>query len=272
MKLPLQPGELFQTIQASPLKDNIVCLHSSLKSFGFLEGGPDTLIQAFLQNGCTLVMPTFTYDCEIPMPPDRLILQNSYAPEDISDFKSAAGYDKTSTMISSEMGAIPAWLLKMPARIRGEHPLNSFTAIGPLASEIISAQSPLNVYGPLKVIYSRPNAYLVLAGVDLTSATPIHFAEERAGRRLFRRWAKNSDGSAQEVEVGSCSDGFNNLDSFLKNIEENMQFGQSCWKIYPFCTFIDTVTDAILQNPPITHCANPDCERCNDAIKGGPLL
>jgi aminoglycoside N3'-acetyltransferase len=243
---------LVNAIQSSGLQNGIVCLHSSLKSFGFLEGGAGAVIRTFLQNGCTLVVPTFTYDCEVPMPSDRQILQNGYNPANIPDFDSACAYDKTGTMISSDMGAIPARLLEMRERVRGNHPINSFAAIGPSALEIIGAQSPLNVYGPLK--------------------TPIHFAEEKAGRRLFRRWAKNSDGTVQEVEVGSCSEGFDNLAPHVKNIEASMQVGESRWKIYPFRTFIDVVTNAIIQNPAITHCADPECERCNDAVQGGPLL
>lgn len=28
---------------------------------------------------------------------------------------------------------------------------------------------------------------------------------------------------------------------------------------------------AIRADPQITHCGNPDCERCNDALLGGPF-
>src|SRR5262245_33094712 len=45
-----------------------VCLHSSLRSFGTLDGGPDTLIDAFVSSGCTLLVPTFSYHYEQPPP------------------------------------------------------------------------------------------------------------------------------------------------------------------------------------------------------------
>jgi aminoglycoside 3-N-acetyltransferase len=102
--------------------------------------------------------------------------------------------------------------------VRGNHPLNSFSAIGPLADELIRTQSLLNVYGPLQALYKHPATYMVLIGVDLTKATPIHFAEEKAGRRLFRRWAKLLDGTVHEVAVGSCSEGFNNLAPAVKEL------------------------------------------------------
>ncbi len=254
------------------MQGSIVCLHSSLRSFGYVDGGAETVIRAFLQADCTLVVPTFTYDCEVAPPPERLILQNGFDPNQVFEAGPAQTYNPRSGMISREMGAIPARLLQMRGTARGAHPLNSFAALGPLADEIIGAQNPMNVYGPLKQVYARQPAFVALVGVDLTSATPIHFAEEKAGRRLFRRWAKNADGSTLEVEVGSCSDGFNNLQPPLKNLELNATVAESAWKVYPFKGFIDTLAQAILQNPSITHCADPDCVRCNDMVRGGPLL
>lgn len=222
-------SQLVEAIRAAELENSIVCLHSSLKSFGQLDGGPETLIRAFLDSGCTLLVPTFTYDCEIAALSS--LAQNGY--DDKDDFSPGMPYEPDSTMIARDMGAIPANLLKIEGRARGNHPLNSFAALGPLAAELIAAQGPLNVYGPYKAAYAHTApAFLVLAGVDLTSATPVHFAEEKAGRRLFRRWARHSQNGLQEVEVGSCSDGFNNLANAVAKIETRVQAGPSDWRIF----------------------------------------
>ena len=254
------------------LANSVICMHSSLKSFGFLEGGPDTLIKAFLAMDCTVIVPTFTYNCEVSAPANRRIPQNGSDYSKSIDSKRAKAYDKESTLISQEMGAIPARMLEWDDHIRGNHPLNSFTAIGPLANELIDKQNPLNVYGPLKYLYDQPLAYVGLMGVDLTKATAIHLAEEMAGRRLFRQWAKNFDDTQQEVTVGSCSDGFNNFSPWVRDIELNITVGSSSWRVYPFRAFIEIVTAEIVQNPEITHCANTRCPRCNDAVRGGPIL
>lgn len=251
---------------------SVICLHSSLKSFGHLEGGADTLIRAFIDQGCTLLVPTFTYGCAAPPPLGRRILQNAWDDSAALQEEDTVAYDKNSTLVERDMGAIPARLLQMQGRVRGDHPFNSFSALGPLAGELIGAQTPLDVYGPFKAALSRPSARLTLVGVDLTKATPIHLAEELAGRRLFRRWARNADGAVQEVAVGSCSEGFNNLADAVREIETSVTVGQSRWRVYPFGAFIDAVTAAIVQNPQITHCADPNCTRCNDAVRGGPLL
>jgi aminoglycoside 3-N-acetyltransferase len=170
------------------------------------------------------------------------------------------------------MGAIPARILERPTRIRGDHPLNSFTGLGSRAAELIAEQAPRNVYDPLKKIYLGPPAYLVLAGVDLTKATAIHLAEERSGRRLFRRWALAAGGAECEVEAGSCSEGFENLTPAVKGLEKQIMVGTSRWRIFPFTGFINAIVSAIQKNPSITHCADLDCARCNDAVQGGPLL
>jgi aminoglycoside 3-N-acetyltransferase len=254
------------------LENSIICLHSSLKSFGYIENGADTLIQAFLDSGCTLVVPTFTYGCDVPPPSDKRYEQNSYDYDQKRDAGSAMTFDKNSDMVVKDMGAIPARILQYSSRVRGNHPLNSFTAIGPKAEEVIEGQSFLNVYGPFKKAYEECKAYIVLAGVDLTKATPVHYAEERAGRNLFRRWGKDVVNPCIEVEVGSCSEGFEKLSPVLAPIEERVFVGASQWRIFPFKPFIDTASEAIRNDQSITHCEDENCERCNHAVKGGPVL
>ena len=111
-------NQVVSAIQELNLAKSIVLMHSSLKSFGRLEGGADTLIQAFLDMRCTLVVPTFTYDCKVPAPVEKRILQNGcvypYKPEHVE------AYDKDSEMISSDMGAIPARILKNKPDERGD--------------------------------------------------------------------------------------------------------------------------------------------------------
>ncbi|MDP9317017.1 MAG: AAC(3) family N-acetyltransferase [Chloroflexota bacterium] len=270
MSATVTGADITQAIQATDLSNSIVCLHSSLKSLGHVEGGADTVIQAFLESGCTLIVPTFTYTCGVA--PARWIPQNGLDMAGWRDTSEAQAYAPANPMIARDMGIIPARVLLTPGRHRGQHPLNSFTALGPRAKHLITAQAPLNVYGPLKQVYASNSAYLVLLGVDLTRATAIHYAEECAGRRLFRRWAKDVATGIVEVEVGSCSEGFNRLAPFVSWLERRVEVGTSVWRSYPFRQFIDQVTKAIRANPSITHCDDQQCVRCRDAVRGGPLL
>ena len=255
------------------MSNRAVCLHASLKSFGRVAGGADAVIDSFLAAGCTLIVPTFFYDSQAPPPPGRSIPQNGTTPEWIAGRKNVIGYDPDANQISREaMGAIPARLLERPGRLRGGHPTDPFAGLGPRAAEMIAEQAPLNVFGPFKTLYAGEAANLVLAGVGLHAATAIHFAEELSGRRLFRRWAMLSDGRVIETEEGGCSEGFEKLAPALAHLERRVTVGRSLWRIYPFREFVDSAAAAIRENPGITHCADPDCIRCNDAVRGGPLL
>jgi aminoglycoside 3-N-acetyltransferase len=169
------------------------------------------------------------------------------------------------------MGAVPAIVLAHPNHVRGNHPLNSFSAVGPLAEHLIEGQTPQNVYAPLTAL-AQAGGSVVLMGVNLERMTLLHLAEHQAGRNLFIRWANGPDGKPMAANVGSCSDGFGQFDPVLAPIMQTQQVGQSMWRVYPAADVIKLAAKAIQHNPQITHCDNPACERCNDAVQGGPAL
>lgn len=261
-------------IESLDLSSKIVFLHSSIKSFGHVEGGVPAVIDPFIDRHCTVVLPTFYYNAIVPAPDGKHYAQNGTDAVESTEFNFDAilPYSDRSEMITPQMGAIPAGALQRPDKIRGNHPICSFTAVGPEAQRIISAQAPLRVYAPYEAITANDDSYLILMGVDLTKATPIHYAETLAGRRLFRRWAKVSAYESVETENGGCSDGFNSLAPWVSGIERRITVGESLWRVYPFKPFVEAVAEAIRRNPSITHCDNPYCSRCNDAVKGGPIL
>ena len=251
-----------------------VCIHSSLKSFGIVKGGPKTIIEGVLEKECTIIVPTFSYDYEISVPNGvNPPLQNGYD-LDNKDILTK-GIDKifsnTSNEIHYTMGIIPKYVLSIRGRVRGNHPMDSFSAIGPNAEDYIKDQDSKNVYAPL-IKLCEDDGYLVLIGVDLTRATIIHYAENIAGRNLFIRWANNHIGNPIAVNVGGCSDGFNNLDPFVKSIEKKVRVGNSLWRVFHAKSFAKIIAKVITSNPEVTHCDDPNCIRCEDAVKGGPII
>jgi len=64
-------ASLEQAISTAGLAGGVVCLHASVKSFGPVDGGADAILRAFLAQYITLVVPTFTYECEIAIPPEK---------------------------------------------------------------------------------------------------------------------------------------------------------------------------------------------------------
>ncbi|MFN2272474.1 MAG: AAC(3) family N-acetyltransferase [Anaerolineae bacterium] len=266
--------DIRKAVQNLSLSNKPVCIHASLRSFGWVKGGPLAVVDGFLAQGCTVVVPTFSYDLAVPPLIDMRPLQNGYDYDTIEEPTPGSRriYTPKSTTFSREyMGAIPAAVLAMPRHVRGNHPLNSFAAVGPLAHRVISSQEPMDVYGPLKVL-AELDGSVVMMGVGLNRMTLLHLAEQMAGRNLFRRWANGPDGQPMQVEVGSCSEGFGNLQSILSRVMTEVKVGESTWRVYPVKETLAISAREIQANPNLTHCGDANCLRCRDAVLGGPIL
>lgn len=263
-----------QAVQNLNLSNKPVCIHASLRSFGWVKGGPLAVVDGFLAEGCTVVVPTFSYDLQVP-PPEGMRLPRNGCDYDAAEETTSGNnriYTPKSTAFSREdMGAVPAAVLAMPRHVRGNHPLNSFAAVGPLARDLISTQEPMDVYGPFKAL-AEANGSVAMMGVGLNRMTLLHLAEQMAGRTLFRRWANGPDGQPMAVEVGSCSEGFVNLAPSLAPVMTEKKVGESVWRVYPVKETLEIAAREIRVIPRITHCADARCLRCRDSILGGPIL
>ncbi|MEZ4521984.1 MAG: AAC(3) family N-acetyltransferase [Thermomicrobiales bacterium] len=272
--MAVRQPDIVRGIEELRIGGSPVCIHSSLKSFGYVEGGANAILDAFLDAGCTVVVPTFCYANEIPPPEHVRIERNGWdegRARSVSNHR-AEPYDPSSmTMTTEDMGAIPAALLKREARVRGIHPIDSFSALGPLAEEIITTQTPTNVYGPLRAI-GEHGGWVLLMGVELTRMTLLHTAEQDSGRELFHRWALDRHGQPIETRVGGCSEGFGNLEAAIGQLARETIVGESRWRAFPVMETLSTAAAAIQAEPGITHCGNPRCGTCPDAVLGGPII
>ena len=75
------------------------------------------------------------------------------------------------------MGTVPASVLAQPGRVRGPHPLCSFTALGAQAQDLIGGQTLTDVFAPLRAL-ADAGGWVLLMGVSLHSMTLIHAAED----------------------------------------------------------------------------------------------
>jgi aminoglycoside N3'-acetyltransferase len=249
-----------------------VCVHASLRSFGIVEAGADTVIDALLAEGCTVMAPTFTEAFAVAPPSHRLLPRNGWTGgESLGVEPRREIYAPDTTAIDRDMGAIPAALVRREGRVRGNHPLDSFTALGPLATELISPQTSDDVYAPFRVL-AEHGGFVLLMGVGLTRMTLLHEAERVAGRTLFRRWAPGPDGEPTMATTGGCSEGFDAFEPYLRVLARETRVGASRWRAFPAEATIAAAAAAIRGRPDITHCRNPSCTRCDDAIAGGPIL
>jgi len=261
-----------EAIKVLGLAGKPVCVHASLRSFGCRVDG---LPEAFLENGCTVLVPAFSDMYEAPPVPAYMPENNgagdySYFLE--KEYEDVGAYTPQSNLVSvEEMGQFPQMVLEQPGRFRGNNYLNSFAAIGPLAERLVEKQTNRDVYAPLAKLYEM-DGFVLLMGVGLDSATAIHHAEQLAGRNPFVRWAKDDRGNTVPVCAGGCSDGFEKLAPMLKPYEQQVTVENSLWRCYRVRDLVDVCRAAFLLDPLVTHCGDPDCARCNDAAKGGPML
>lgn len=269
----IDPVHIEQAVHGAGLAGRAVCLHSSLRSFGVVAGGADAVLDAFLAADVTLLVPTASARAfAAPAPPGHRPLP--FNCENDGSIPLAGnvcagtrnvprGFSVTTDVVDREMGAIPAAVLRRPARRRGDHPLFSFTALGPAADELVAGQTPQDVFAPLRALASGGGAVL-LAGVDLTSATILHLAEEQAGLRLLVRWATVDDGATVAARHGGCSRGFERLRGRLAAGERRVTVGAGRWRVFDAAWILSRATEVFRADPAAGLCRHPDCRRCAD--------
>lgn len=271
----IRPEHLAKAAAELGLSDRPVIVHASLRSFGRpVDGGADAILDVLLARGCTVLVPAFTEpQFGVTPPADLRPPRNGVDYTAFTDqpaHQDGPVYRVDCKLINPHLGALPATLIGRPEAVRGTHPLNSFAAVGPRAAELVAAQSPTDVYGPIRELAAQ-NGTILLIGVRLNRMTAIHLAEQQSGRRLFLRWARDIDSQVRMVEVGSCSEGFPALEPTLAPYATATAVGASRWCTYPAGPILAAATTAIASNQSITHCPNPGCRLCHDSIAGGPL-
>lgn len=231
------------------------------------------MVDAFLNGGGTLLVPTFAREAfaVTPPPPELRPGRNGTDYDALPTKDTLRVFSPADDDVGTEMGAIPAEVLRRHGRERGNHPLCSFAAIGPEARPLTEHQTPTDVFAPLEVL-ARDGGFIVLADVGLDRMTLLHYAEQVAGRTLFRRWARLAGRAVAMVAVGGCSEGFGRFDDELRPIETRVTVGGSRWRVFPAQAAVEVAAAAIKRDPSMTSCGAPGCERCPDAVLGGPLL
>ena len=157
---------------------DIVLCHSSLRSLGWVCGGPVALVQALLDalgpNG-TLIVPAQTGGNSDPanwhFPP---------VPEAWWEQIRAnmPAYESAITP-SRGMGAVPETVRTWPGAYRSAHPQVSFAAIGARAEELLAGHRLDDRFGPDSPIgaMNRAGARILLVGVGYLSCTAFHLSE-----------------------------------------------------------------------------------------------
>ncbi len=232
-------------------RGDIVGVHSSLSSFGYVEGGADAVIDALLEvvgEEGTVVMPTHSTNLE---------------QVELSPKEKAAGalwlykilpYDPKETPCTT--GMIPETFRKRPGVVRGLHPVFSIAAIGPKAQEIVRAGDKSGL-GGWKALYEL-DGYVLLIGVDLGVCTAMHLAENMVqlpGHILERitppKWFVEEYPEDQwEWDFGPYPD-FAKLEPLCRErgIMKEVVIGEATVRLLKLRKLIELYVEALMENP-----------------------
>lgn len=241
---------LIQGFRQVGIKKNAsIIVHSSLSSFGWVEGGAITVIKALMKcvgiNGL-IMMPSFTYGKGI--------------------------YDKETT--PSQTGKITEVFRQTSNVFRSSHPTHSVVIWGNDSKKIAGIHElyfPAGLKSPFYELF-KLNGDILLIGVDHTANSMIHLSQfiaqvpylERP-KRVQRLNEKNEKEEIVVCRLG-CSLGFNKLGKFLNSacVFENYVGMSKIQRI----NAVEVVNKAVIllkKDPSSLLCERQECFSCNEA-------
>jgi len=241
------------------LRDAPIIVHSSLKSFGPVEGGAATVIEALAKVFNTIIVPTFTYKTMIiPLtgPANNGLTYGTGA-----DANRLAEFFTSKMPADPLMGVIPETLRKYPRAKRSTHPIQSFTGFN--ADNILARQTLSDPLGPLAALEER-EGWVLLVGVDHTVNTSIHYAEKLAGRKQFVRWALTPKGAVECPGFPGDSAGFQAIAGDIEKFTRQVKIGNALVQAVPLKMLFKTVVTRIKKDPLALLCQQETCERCGE--------
>lgn len=160
---------------------DVVLVHASLSSLGFVVGGAVAVVRALLDRvgpTGTVAVPTFTAGNSDP---SRWALTRSRGvPSDQwpAIREQLPPFDPRVTP-SENMGAVAEAVRTWPGAVRSTHPQTSFAAVGSAATSLMDGHPPVCHLGPgtpLARLAAR-RAKVLLLGVPYAVCTAFHLAE-----------------------------------------------------------------------------------------------
>lgn len=249
-------------------KRDIVFVHSSLSALGHIEGGADTVIDAFL---------------ETLGPDGTLLMANHPAPFTIIEDglgkcsrKGKQPFNPKTT--PSSVGKIADTFWRRKGVMRSLHPSHSVAGIGPLAKEMLSGHSltskPFSRESPFGKMLDY-DGYFLFFGVEMTSATFFHALEEwhnlpylQEGKVLV-----DCNGREKEVTINGLPSGHRDFYTLPNKITSRLQkkktdikikeVGLGQIKMVKAKELYEKLSEIINEEPDIFLCNSKECDFCS---------
>ena len=233
----------------------IVVVHSSLSAFGWVAGGPPTVIAALRSMVPTVLVPAFTYNSVLPSPPDRDIPFNADVPaatwEEFQQALARTPPHRIDGAIDRNMGAMAAALAAELDASRSPAPICGFSGVGPRAPELLSHGTAEHPLGVLEAAAGQ-GGWILLLGVGHESNTTIHVAEnleQRGGFTRYARVAEDPPGWTAVHAVGGSSSGFPAIEPHLADFQREATIGAARCLAMPASDTIRVARTLIRRNP-----------------------
>ncbi|MCJ7821787.1 MAG: AAC(3) family N-acetyltransferase [Armatimonadetes bacterium] len=237
---------------------DVVFFHNSMKAIGWVEGGADAVIDAFLDvvgpEGL-VVVPTLSW---------------TFAHGEFARHV----FDPKET--PSRVGKISDTLWRRPNAFRSAHPTHSIAAIGPGAEELVAGHDRTSTFGKDGPYwrYVERGAKIMFLGVELSCNTTLHAIEDWLDLpylEVERATVKGSDGKPKIVEVTKSPGGHRDFYRNGSKVERLLEragiirrgkVGAADTRWMPSQEMVDVVVKGIYGEPTLLLCDREDCEFC----------
>src|SRR5271167_4156435 len=251
----ITPDELTQGLLQVGLKEgDSVMMHASLEKIGTVDGGAAMVIHRLLSvigKDGTLLMPTFTsISRHGPMHSD-FTEPNCWC---------AGSEDRHIPFIpelqpDKQIGAIAYRLCSWPNSRRSKHPGYSFVAIGRHADEAISQIKLDDPLLPIKKL-QKYDPLILTIGVNLTSVTAIHLAEEHSSPPRFvdeRALTMMRGRTWVNIRGLACTNGFQKLTNQLPP-RTATKIGLADAEVYSLKELVEAARSILKRDPSALNC------------------
>ena len=271
-KNALKKKDIADTVRKAGIAEgDLVMVHSSLSSFGRIEGGSETVIDAILETvgpKGTILFPTF--NTSFTYFEGAINKSQKYRPFDKNDPSQVT------------VGKIPQAFLKRKGVLRSAHPSHSVAGIGPLAEKCLSGHketdSPTGQSSPFAKLLEFKGKILYF-GSGLAPTTYLHFLEDEMNLPYLANTVcriKDPDGKVRSVMVPKhlpghrdfYSSNWENAKFFKKaksqglNIKET-SLGIGKLHVVEVKDLHETGVRIIKEDPNIFLCDNKECIFCS---------
>jgi aminoglycoside 3-N-acetyltransferase len=253
LRLGVKPGEV------------LLC-HSSLSSFGHVEGGAETVIRALIEvvgEEGTVAIPTFSYS----FPPERPPWDRATSP--------------------SQVGRVTEVFRSWPGVLRTDQPSHSVSACGPEAAFITRAYGnfrPYDKLGPFGKMY-RLGTRVLFLGCGTSPNSTLHACEDWAEMPYLgptEVHVREADGSVRRFALQKMPVGHRdfyrgrewrkakvNQRLAERGLLTEVTIGQAEVVSIGTQQLVDACMDIFAGEPDLLLCDDPGCEFC---VRGKALL